>query len=409
MRALLVTVLSLFCWIFPVMEPVFSTLPHITTPALASVATISSESALSRLFTTSEIRASWFADSFLSQISLAQIEQIVQGITATLGSYQAVEVMGDHYLLTFENGTVPTRIVLNGAGQITGLLFEPPQIAALDLEALSTAFAELSGEASLLILKDDTELTSVNADQPLAVGSAFKLLILQQLQQQIDVGEHSWREILQLQEAYRSLPSGRLQNWPVGTPLTLQSLATMMISESDNTATDHLLSLVGRERVETLSERNSPFLSTREAFILKDPQNQRLLNRYRQATPRERRGLLSAIANLPLPEVTIFSGGPRALDVEWFMNGHELCGAIAAVADLPPMQVNPGLANPDNWQRIAFKGGSEPGVENFTTDLMDADGHHYCVAATWNNPDGIDELKFSSLYSSALSSLASQP
>ncbi|MFG6106825.1 serine hydrolase [Leptothoe sp. EHU-05/26/07-4] len=374
---------------------------------VALAVTISSETALARLFTSSEIQASWFANSFLSQISLAQIEQVVQGITATLGQYQSVEARGDQYLLTFEKGTVPTRIALNTSGQITGLLFEPPQIAALDLESLQTAFAELPGDASLLILKNGTDIASVNADQPLAVGSAFKLLILQALQQQIDAGEHSWEEILQVQDAYRSLPSGRLQDWPTGTPLTLQSLATMMISESDNTATDHLLALVGRDAVEALTKRNRPFLSTREAFILKDPQNQRLLDRYRQAPEREKYDILRAMAALPLPAVTIFNNGPLALDVEWFMSGRELCIEIATVADLPPMQVNPGIANPANWQRVAFKGGSEPGVENFTTDLQDADGNHYCIAATWNNPDGIDELKFSGLYRGALSSIKS--
>ncbi|ESA35561.1 beta-lactamase [Leptolyngbya sp. Heron Island J] len=372
----------------------------------ALAANISPEMALARLFTTPEVQASWFADSFLAQVSLAQIEQILQEITAILGEYQSVEASGDQYLLIFEQGTVPTRIVLNTFGQITGLLFEPPQIAALDLDSLQTEFTALPGEASLLILKDDIALANVNVDQPLAVGSTFKLLILQALQQQIDAGQHSWEEILRLQDVYRSLPSGRLQDWPTDTPLTLQSLATLMISESDNTATDHLLALVGRENVEALTQHNRPFLSTREFFILKDPQNQQLLNRYRQANERERRNLLTAMTDVPLPGVNIFNNGPLALDIEWFMSGQELCDAIATVADLPPMQVNPGLARPENWQRIAFKGGSEPGVENFTTDLTDADGHHYCIAATWNNPDGIDELKFSSLYRGALSLLS---
>jgi hypothetical protein len=42
-----------------------------------------------------------------------------------------------------------------------------------------------------------------------------------------------------------------------------------MISVSDNTAADALLSIAGRENVEKFAPRNRPFLSTREAFILK--------------------------------------------------------------------------------------------------------------------------------------------
>ncbi|MEO1593135.1 MAG: serine hydrolase, partial [Cyanobacteria bacterium J06632_22] len=270
-------------------------------------------------------------------------------------------------------------------------------------------FATLPGETSLLVRKDGDVLTAHHSALSLAVGSTFKLFILQALEQQIAAGQHAWDEVMPLQAALRSLPSGRLQDWQVGTPMTLQTLATLMISESDNTATDHLLALVGRDAVEVLTPSNRPFLSTREAFILKDPQNQALLQRYRVSSERERRGVLTAMTTLPLPAVTIFNSGPLALDVEWFFSPEELCDALATVADLPPMQVNPGLVNPNNWQQVAFKGGSEPGVENFTTELQATDGHRYCVSATWNNPEGIDELEFSTLYRSIIGAMQRQP
>ena len=34
------------------------------------------------------------------------------------------------------------------------------------------------------------------------------------------------------------------------------------------------------------------------------------------------------------------------------------------------MSINPGLASPDDWQYVAFKGGAMPGVLNFTTLLV---------------------------------------
>ncbi|NEZ56109.1 hypothetical protein DXZ20_10575 [Leptolyngbyaceae cyanobacterium CCMR0081] len=96
MRWLIVLLLGFVCWLLPTTLPM---LPGSSGVALA--VTISSETALARLFTSSEIQASWFANSFLSQISLTQIEQVVQGITATLGQYQSVEARGNQYLLTF--------------------------------------------------------------------------------------------------------------------------------------------------------------------------------------------------------------------------------------------------------------------------------------------------------------------
>ncbi len=59
--------------------------------------------------------------------------------------------------------------------------------------------------------------------------------------------------------------------------LPMQQVAADMISISDNTAADHLLRLVGRERVESyqttmghsMPALNIPFPTTRELFILK--------------------------------------------------------------------------------------------------------------------------------------------
>jgi len=255
----------------------------------------------------------------------------------------------------------------------------------------------------LLATRNGTEVAAANANEPLAVGSTFKLLILQELQSQVAAGRRQWDDVVTLRDEWKSLPSGFLQTWPAGSALTLESLATLMISQSDNTATDHLLNIVGRDRIEALSERNHPFLSTREAFVLKDPANSSVLRRWRRSD--ERKSLLSALAALPLPALNIFNEGPQALDIEWFFTARELCSAMDAVADLPLMSINPGLVEPTNWQRVAYKGGSEPGVENFTTHLIDEKGDQLCVSATWNNDQGIDELKFSTLYRSLIESV----
>jgi len=357
---------------------------------------------LSRLFTEPELQRDWFADSFLAQISLAEISQITQGIVSSVGAYQSIEDVPNGFVLTFERGKVPTHLALNANGQITGLLFETPQLTGLSIEEALTEFSTLPGQVHLLATRDGNDVAELNADNPLAVGSTFKLLILQVLQEQIAAGQHQWDDVVTIKEEWKSLPSGFLHTWPEGTTLTLESLATLMISQSDNTATDHLLNIVGREAVEALSSRNRPFLTTREAIVLKDPANRSILRRWRRSD--ERRSLISALAALPLPAVSIFNEGPQAIDVEWFFSAHELCEAMDNVASLPLMSVNSGLVDPDEWEKVAFKGGSEPGVENFTTYLVDQQGP-MCVTATWNNEAGIDELGFSTLYRSLIESL----
>jgi hypothetical protein len=377
---------------------------QIASPQLAAVPPTE---ILSRLFTEPELQRAWFADSFLAQISLAQVSQIIQGIKGSIGNYQSIEDVDKGFVLTFERGTVPTHLEVNPQGQITGLLFETPQLAALPLDQLLAEFAALPGQVHLLATRNGEIVAAANADQPLAVGSTFKLSILQVLKSQIEAGTHRWDEVVALQDNLKSLPSGFLQTWPAGSPITLETLATLMISQSDNTATDHLLSLVGRENVEAISDRNRPFLSTREAFVLKDPTNQSILSRWRRSS--EKSTFLSALAALPLPDASLFNGGSQALDVEWFYTAHELCSAMEAIADLPLMSVNPGLVNSADWDKVAFKGGSEPGVENFTTFLINDDESsvqtQLCVTATWNHESGIDEIKFSTLYRSLIESV----
>ena len=181
-----------------------------------------------------------------------------------------------------------------------------------------------------------------------------------------------------------------------------------MISQSDNTATDVLIHLVGRGAVEAIAPpRNRPFLTTREAFILKSPRNQDLLSRYRAGNEAARRELMREIQNRPLPTPEDFGSAGRgvlALDVEWFFSTRELCALMARVADLPLMGIDPGVASRRDWVRIAFKGGSEPGVLNLTTLVEARNQRTVCVSATWNNDAPLDG-RLDGLYGAILNML----
>jgi len=362
--------------------------------------------ALERLFTERPARAEWFAPVFLQQVSFVQIEAILQQLTAGLGRYEKVEADGPNFRVSFERGVIPAQISLDPQGRIQGLFFRPAQPrTALSREQILAEFQRLPGQVSLLVQEGSVEHLSHNSDSVLAVASTFKLAVLEALRSQIEAGQRKWGDLVPLRAEWKSLPTGTLQNEPDGTPISLERYATQMISISDNTATDALIAIVGRDSVEKLSPRNRPFLTTREAFVLKNPQNREWLERYR-ANPAGRTALLPQLANLPLPEIGVFAGGPVAIDVEWFFTTRELCALMGKVQALPLISLNPGLANPADWQRVAFKGGSEPGVLNLTTWLVGKDGKQYCVSATWNNSQArLNEIQFFSLYTSLLNTL----
>ena len=365
------------------------------------------QQALARLFQQSPVQSEWFAPAFLNQIPMQQVDSIVQQCTATLGKFVRVDVAADGLTLVMEHGTVSVKIHLDAQQRIDGLGFGLPQPAKpASVTDVMKEFSALPGKVSAAATEDGKPLASLHPDDALAVGSAFKLAILAAAQEQAVAGKHRLDEVHSLDQSWKSLPSGVLQSWPAGTPLTLATLENEMISVSDNTAADAMLSITGREEVEKFAPRNRPFLSTRETFVLKAQGNEALLDRYRKADETHRRAMLGEIDAQSLPSAAQFGEAPVATDVEWFFTGAELCGLIEKIASADAMHINPGLAKPTDWSQIAFKGGSEGGVLNLTTALTGKNGKHYCATATWNNTEPLDQNRFFTIYQELLASLA---
>jgi beta-lactamase class A len=373
----------------------------------AAQQSITPQQALARVLQQTPAQAGWFAPNFLAQIPMTQIDAIVKQYTGTLGAFQRADATPDGFTLVMEKGTAPAKIHLDAEGRIDGLWFGlPVPTKPASLDDSMKALAAFPGKVSAVVLEDGKPLASLHPEDALAVGSAFKLAILAAAQQQIASGKLHLDQTFTLKKEWKSLPSGVLQGWPDGTPLTLATLENEMISISDNTGADAMLSIVGRDQAEKLAPHNKPFLSTREAFVLKAKSNQALLERYRKADENGRRAMLAEIDAQTLPDAGQFSDAPSAADIEWFFTPDELCSLVAKAADSPAFQINPGLANRAQWQQVAFKGGSEGGVLNLTTALTGKNGKHYCVAATWNNDAALDQSKLFATYGSILNTLA---
>lgn len=365
---------------------------------------------LRTFFTSKEVDESWFAASFLSQVPASKIKPIREQITAALGDFKQIKATDKpgHYQAIFAKGHVPTVIGLNNQGKIETLFMKPPVLSMKDGKEAIKKINALPGKTSLLVRKNGRVIHAKDSDKPLAVGSSFKLSILATLMDDIKRGKRQWSDVVTMEERFKSLPSGTLQNWPNDAQLTLYSLAARMISESDNTATDILLHTLGRAAVEkNAPQRNRPFLSTREAFVLKNPKNKATAKAYIKAFEAYKRAQLDKLANLPLPTAADFSGGqPMVPEVEWFYSNEELCDVMDKVADSSVTQISTGALNASKkWKRISYKGGSEIGVLNLTYGLTSASGDQYCVSVTQNNSKALNETDLMGLVTGLIDSL----
>ena len=177
-----------------------------------------------------------------------------------------------------------------------------------------------------------------------------------------------------LEEKHISLQSGRLQKMPVGSRLTLHTLAAATIADSDNTATDVRIDVVGRGQLEA-SSGLKPFLTTREVFQLKADDS--VYERYAASDLPERYAVLEGLANVSLPAARDVLK-PWKPEAEWLLSTRTLCEWIGKVADVKLTQIDVGPVHPDDWERVSFKGGSETGVLNLTTLASDARGREIC-------------------------------
>ncbi|HEY5258209.1 MAG TPA: serine hydrolase [Candidatus Baltobacteraceae bacterium] len=290
------------------------------------------------------------------------------------------------------------------AGRPPGIPAPPPTPDALN--ATLSNLRSLPGSVSFLVIANGHALESYHADDALAVGSTFKLAVLNALLGEVKHGHRHWADVVYLKPSWKSLPSGVYQTWPDGTALTVQTLATEMISVSDNTAADALADIVGERAIAPFAGRNEPFLTTRDVFILKSSEGTDLRQRYIRGRVGQRRDILDRVARMPLPSLSNLDTDPGLATIEWHYTNRDLCRLMSTVQGLALMSINPGGINTSDWKRVAFKGGSDWGVVSITTWLVSNNGTTYCVSATENDTTApVSELRFAQLYDALVSQL----
>lgn len=301
--------------------------------------------------------------------------------------------------------------------------------------SLDPAKATVLGSAELRPMHE------LNSAEHLAIGSTCKLYVLGALSELTLAGKLAWTDKVAVQSGFKSLPGGKVFGEAAGTVHSVGDLAELMISISDNSATDHLIARAQRENIEkymsALHDKpglNKPFLTTREMSAIKLAGDPTLQGRWAQASEAIRRDMLlpddqrkptrpagathnpGEIAAIGLEGLSTESWTkPRAVDtVEWFASPAAVGRVLADLARLRSLEgqqtvadclsKNPGLPiDRSKWSFVGFKGGSEPGVMNLSWLLTRSDGKVFVMSLGWNNTKSpVDDAALVNLASQAI-------
>ncbi len=251
-------------------------------------------------------------------------------------------------------------------------------------------------------------LYGVRANERLAVGSSFKLYILGALIDEVNHDRRQPENAMLLRADLAGPPSSEMAAWPVGSPVTLATLALKMIWISDNTATDHLLYLLGRERVEAQMVAmghgdpsvNRPLLSTREMTSLRDKKLGMPGREYLKLDDAGRRAMLAKLS-AGTPDYENFDFDTAAYKVaEWYASPPDMAQALAWIYEhTQPGQPGSSLRavltadvkmsyDKKTWPFVGFKGGSEDQILAGNWLMQHRNGHWYTFHVCVNNPQG---------------------
>ena len=371
----------------------------------------------------------YFAPSFQTAVPEARFKALTVSLLAQYGRAVAIEDAhspdghSGTLKLRFEKGVATVLLDAGGAPdeRATGLRITGFTVDGDSFARLSDEIAALPGTTGFLVAAVDGDsfrpVAAAHADRPFAVGSTFKLYVLDELAAQIAAGKRRWSDVVPL--SHLSFSSAATANWPKDTPVTLQTLANWMISVSDNGAADTLIHLLGRDAIEARMRaagnsdpsRNIPFLTTVEAFALKGNNFADLREAFVAGDDAAQRKLIDGNADkLVLGNVdgVSFTAGPRFIgDLEWFASPDDIARLLidlrrrGSEQAMAAMAINNGLGPvaAEPWRYLGYKGGSENGVLSMSLlGQRKADGKWFVVTASWNDADAnVDTAVFSGL------------
>lgn len=355
-----------------------------------------------------------FDDRFLAAVPPEKLAALVARLQAANGPILGIEDLKVEsagtatFRIRFERAIAKGRMVLSSTApyKVGGFWISSIVPNGDDPAKVAADLAALPGRTGFIVtrLGEASPIAGAHADEQFAIGSAFKLWVLDAVAMEIEAGRLRWDQVVRL--GPRSLPGGITQDWPAEAAVTVETLATLMISRSDNTATDTLIRLVGRERIgerfhatgHADPARMLPLLTTAESFALKlGPPAAR--EAYARADDAGQARMLEALDPqkvLAAADIAALDGHPTAIDtIEWFASPRDIVGVLDALRRhkdprvLQILGIAPSLPADlrGRFAYVGYKGGSEPGVLNMIWLLRDKADVWIAATASWNDGD----------------------
>ena len=359
-----------------------------------------------------------FAPSFLEAVPASQLTGLFKQLQLSLPPVSIEKIVSkpDEHKLEVQVATAaePLKVSItvnpDSSLLITGLLFKPVSKSVLkpldSFSAVENAIKKDVESAQLFVaeVKNDKcmPVYEYNAQASFALGSTFKLWVLDALLDAIEKETLDWESTLAAKTQWRSFSAD--SSYDDGKSQSVQMLADKMISVSDNTATDILFYTIGRTQVEKSMKKFAqdsrlPMISTRELFIIKLAMDQKARDEFNGLSEIQKRRQLGGMEEQPLPEMSDALKWEKPIDIdkiEWFAKPNEICQTLASLEKrgsdkklepvLEILSKKPGVSiDSKRFPWVGFKGGSEPGVMYLAYLLKRDDGRLFSVITAHND------------------------
>lgn len=174
--------------------------------------------------------------SFFHKSPYPAVKADYNKIVNPMSDYLYNDIFLDRYSLKGAETKKPQMLALNLSDRLTGLENE--------LQLLSSLYPTI--EPSVFVWDYETgNYAGINSDKIYSAASIIKIPVLIQLFRSIEAGQLTIFDTMTLTDYYRAEGSGSLQFKAENSVWTLDDLARIMITESDNSATNMIMAKLG--------------------------------------------------------------------------------------------------------------------------------------------------------------------